>query len=453
MRGFTSSNGRGIAVVVWLMGAVVAVAQTTNTWTLAGSQTWGTGVAWSLGVPPTTSDAFVSITNAPTKTVTIDAATAALFPASLTLSNLTIAAPTGQLNILNLTTGGATTPLRVLGKTTISPGGFLVANHASLTVAGPLQINGTLHSLTGTLITTNSYLDVGSLATGSLLISNGVWRASEVYVGALPGANGTLTIAAGQVDFRYSLFTGWRAGATGTVFLTGGELVTTNSDTFIGDAGIGRITVSGGRWRALTGWLGFYAGARGELTVTGGTNTWLGALHLGSATSFIRVSGGALVITNSTGTAHLDVGHGQVTITGGWLKADRLVITNAAARFHRTGGLVELADLILNPTHDTDGDGLTNGFELNNGLDPLHAADAATHLRITGLTREGNHIRLTWETTGGQTNTVQTAPTPTGPFTNLTGPFLIPGTGLITTNHLDLHAATNQPARYYRLKR
>ncbi len=442
-----------VVVAVSLGVATAAPGQATNTWRSTLSQTWDTGSAWSLGTPPAISHTLINITNAPTKTITVNSATP---PASLTISNLFLSAPTGQLNILHLTTGSTTTPLRVLGQTTIAPGGFFIASQTPLTTTGPILIDGTLHAIQTTVTATNHYLDIGHTDAGQLILTNTSWRASEVYVGALPNATGTLTIAGGTHDLRYSLFCGWQPGATGSVLICASLLTTTNSATFLGDAGHGQATLTAGRWRALTGWLGYYTGATGSLTILGGTNEWLDALHLGSdlgATGAVLLTHGALLITNHSASATLEIHRGTFTHHGGMLRADRLILTNNAARFHHTAGTLEIADLILDPNLDADGDGLPNSFELAHDLDPLNPTDAATHLRITDLAREGNHIRITWETTGGQTNRLQTAPTPTGPFTNLGPPFFIPGTGLVTTNYLDLGAATNQPARFYRVTR
>src|SRR5438552_10580335 len=52
-------------------------AATTNSWTNTVSDLWRTGTNWSSNQPPNSTFMFILITNANTKTITIDAATPA----------------------------------------------------------------------------------------------------------------------------------------------------------------------------------------------------------------------------------------------------------------------------------------------------------------------------------------------------------------------------------------
>jgi hypothetical protein len=76
--------------------------------------------------------------------------------------------------------------------------------------------------------------------------------------------------------------------------------------------------------------------------------------------------------------------------------------------------------------------------------------------QITKIAREGNDIRITWPTVGGRTNVVQSTAGNSGGFSNNftdRSPSIVPGGGDFTiTNFLDVGAATNTPARYYRLR-
>jgi hypothetical protein len=71
--------------------------------------------------------------------------------------------------------------------------------------------------------------------------------------------------------------------------------------------------------------------------------------------------------------------------------------------------------------------------------------------RILSTVREGNNLRVTWLTAGGRTNTVQAAGNVSGTYTNISTAIRIPGTGLVTTNYLEIGGATNR-LRTYRLK-
>ena len=64
--------------------------------------------------------------------------------------------------------------------------------------------------------------------------------------------------------------------------------------------------------------------------------------------------------------------------------------------------------------------------------------------------REGANLRITWQTAGGRTETLQVAVNPGGPFTNVSPALVIPGVGLVTTNFLDIGGGTNG-SRFYRL--
>lgn|ERR1022692_1019378 len=71
-------------------------------------------------------------------------------------------------------------------------------------------------------------------------------------------------------------------------------------------------------------------------------------------------------------------------------------------------------------------------------------------LRITAIAREGDSIRLTWQTIGGTTNQIQVANNSFS-FTNLGSSLIINGAGVSLTNSVDLGGATNAQARYYRI--
>ena len=68
-------------------------------------------------------------------------------------------------------------------------------------------------------------------------------------------------------------------------------------------------------------------------------------------------------------------------------------------------------------------------------------------LRITNIERLGSSMRLTWATTGGTTNIVQSAGT-LGAFTDLSGPMIVPGSGETTATYTD---PKTTPGRFYRI--
>jgi Regulator of chromosome condensation (RCC1) repeat/Fibronectin type III domain/Bacterial TSP3 repeat len=98
---------------------------------------------------------------------------------------------------------------------------------------------------------------------------------------------------------------------------------------------------------------------------------------------------------------------------------------------------------------DPDGDGLNNIQELLAGSIPTNSASA---LRIIGVTREGNNVRVTWIIAPGHTNMVEAAPVPAGPYTNISPGISNKGSGEFSANYLDLGAVTNAPGRFYRIR-
>jgi len=84
-----------------------------------------------------------------------------------------------------------------------------------------------------------------------------------------------------------------------------------------------------------------------------------------------------------------------------------------------------------------------------NGLADLADYSVGPRERILSVSREGSDVRVTWQSAGGRTNTVQAAGAVTGTYTNLSSAIKIAGAGLVTTNYLELGGATSQN-RFYR---
>src|SRR5437867_4840020 len=113
-----------LALLCW---ASSVHAETTNRW-IGASGKWEIGANWSAGAP-TNSNAANFITNALSKTVTIDTNTTA---STLTISNLTLSAPGSSTNTLLIATAGSATPLRIRNSLVVDTGGFLDINNSRL---------------------------------------------------------------------------------------------------------------------------------------------------------------------------------------------------------------------------------------------------------------------------------------------------------------------------------
>ncbi len=95
---------------------------------------------------------------------------------------------------------------------------------------------------------------------------------------------------------------------------------------------------------------------------------------------------------------------------------------------------------------DPDGDGMSNLQEFLTGTDPTNSVSS---FRITSIAAEGDDVRVTWMTAAGKTNALQAGDQC---LTNLADIFIVTNTAGPTTNYLDLGAATNNSARYYRVR-
>ncbi|HUI07587.1 MAG TPA: thrombospondin type 3 repeat-containing protein [Verrucomicrobiae bacterium] len=354
---------------------------------------------------------------------------------------------------------------------------------------------GTITVSAGDLVMTDAFITlVGGDGVGQLNLLNGTNTLGPVELGGDPGSQGTLTIAGGVNNVQRAIFLGSTAGATGTIWMTDGQLVQTNayltsgvtnfSPTCVGTYGTGFLTVSNGYWLGGTMTVASEPGSRGTINVDGGLVTLLSELTIGNCpdggVGVVNVSGGGLYVTNATHDAFIDLRNGQLNLNGGVLQVDTLIITNSCGLFVRNGGTLTVGNIVLDPNLDADGDGLPNGWEEAYGLDPLNAADAnvdsdgdgfsnlqeyragtdptnsASAFRVIDITPDGDDLLITWTAVGGKRYAVQTTTGSSLGFSNdfvdLNPAFIAPGTGETVMTVLNLGAATNSPARYYRVR-
>lgn len=348
----------------------------------------------------------------------------------LTATNTVTAIGFGSAGQMTVSNGTWLAHLAEVGYDPGSRGTLTIAGGTN-TLSGRLDMGfssgstGTVWLTGGQLTVTNDDTFVGLSGIGQMVVSNGTWRTQGAGVGWFASSQGTLTVAGGtNILSPFSSIVGQSAGATGTVWLTGGQLVTTNGAAIAG-SGVGKMTVSNGTWltkgvtiganggsqgtltiaggqltqtnaSTLIGNSGvgqliqtsgtmlprdvrvaFNPGSQGTLTAAGGTGSVYSNLTIGdfpcTATGAVVVAGGSLFVTNSTVSAVLEVRTGTLTLNSGVLVVDTLVLTNACAHFIHTGGTLIINNLppVLDPAGDVDADGLPNGWEQDHGLDPL----------------------------------------------------------------------------------
>jgi filamentous hemagglutinin len=183
-------SGSGIGAVLLL--SCGSVSAQTNSWTSLTSDHWE-APDWSLGILPNSTQSIM-ITNAGYKAVGIFPSTVSDFPGSLTVSSLTISAPTNGLNVLLLNYSGTSVPLHVLGDCAIGENGTL------LNEFGELQTDGGLYITSGgTVENDGGFLVIGgetSITEGTAVVNGDcVLDTCDLFSGQINQLSGTATIS------------------------------------------------------------------------------------------------------------------------------------------------------------------------------------------------------------------------------------------------------------------
>jgi hypothetical protein len=332
-----------------------------DSWINPANGKWETAGSWSLGVPPSIYLQGTLVTNAGSKTVTIDATTVGNYPGSMNIGTVTVSAPYGATNTVLLSTAGSATPLYVTQRASLLSGGLLDVEDSSLQLnsssdsyPGNLTIDGTLLLRNGGTITftpSSGYsgygtqIVIGNSATGQMTVSTGTvaGAGATITVGDNSGSQGTFTIMDGATISSLSILSlGQYANAAGTVWMTGGNLTCTNQvyvsgstgpgPLYVGYNGKGQMTVSNGSALVGQACVGFQSGSQGTLTVAGGNLTVSSIMNIGSASGAagaVWVTGGQLIATNS-GASNLVSGVSGVSIGGSGL--GQMTVSNGSVQ-------------------------------------------------------------------------------------------------------------------------
>ena len=409
-------------------------------------------------------------------------------------NNLTLVSGTGSVWTANSTlyVGSVGAGNRLI----VTNGGVVMSLSGALGNNVSSSNNVTLISGTGSVWSAGSTLYVGVTGAGNqLTVTNGgvvVNVNGSLGINPSSGNNVAVVSGAGSVWTNIINLVIGESGASNQLIVTNGGMVISGTFGILGDNPSGSnnvalISGTGSVWKVGSTFYIGPAGGGNQLIVSNGGMAVSSSMIIGNfscaTTSIVNVAGGELDVTNAAGNAVLEVRSGTLILSGGLLRADKIVITNSCAHFVRTGGTLIYGTAVLNPNDDTDGDGIPNGYEQSHGLDPLNPADASadndgdgfsnlqeylagtdpnsarsTPFRVTSIAEQGNNIILTWTTSGGTTNQVQVTNGgssgiySSNSFANLGTQMIIGGSGLITTNFTDGGGATNLPARYYRVQ-
>jgi len=321
----------------------------TNTWASSGNGLWREAVRWAIPLAPSDSFSCYFITNATTKTVTVDSLTPLLSPISLTNLAVVISAPAGNTNTLLVQDLSANATFFV-GQLSIGAGGKLVVSNASvsvglttvedLTVDGELIVNGgTLNSEWAVLKVSTSGIASVTVLDGELVVqsndfrgltvicvgSNGVWRQSSgMNFGRDTPSNQLIVTDGGQLQ-NASACVGLTNSHNNVVLVRGTNSVWNNSGTLtIGSFGSGnQLTVSNGALVSCSvGSIGqFSISSNNVVLVADRGSVWakpssLAVGERGSGNCLIISNGGLVQSFNGTIGSYPSSGNNLAFITG-----------------------------------------------------------------------------------------------------------------------------------------
>lgn len=257
------------------------------------------------------------------------------------------------------------------GSLILEGGDYDSSQYARMAIGMETGAVGVVSVIGGNLIATNSLVTlVGGDGHGQLDLFAGMNTFGPVEIGGNAGAAGTLTAAGATNRFQAGILLGASPGATGALWVTGGQVVQTNaylilgatnySATCVGSRGVGTLTVSNGNWYGGAMVVGARSNSLGTVKIEGGTITLLSKLSLGSWTNgngVVHMNAGSLNVTNAAGSASLIVGgpaHPVLPLTncnncllagwtgdgtfiqnGGIVTTDKLVMTNGASSVYQ----------------------------------------------------------------------------------------------------------------------
>jgi T5SS/PEP-CTERM-associated repeat protein len=297
---------------------------------------------------------------------------------------------------------------------TITNGGAVYSGMLIIGNASTLSTNGNVVTVTGAgsvlnVIPNNLEVGNGTVGNHMTISDGGAVHGPDGFVG-FAGKNNVVTVTGtGSVWSTVNLYIGNSSSSNTLIVGPGGSVVATNVYiNYLVNAAANRINIEGGSLIS--------------------TNVNVGNLTCASAAQ-LTVDTGELIVTNAAHNAALEVLSGTLTLNGGTTVVDRLVITNACARFVHAGGTLIVGSYVFD----------TNEF------------------RSTAVAPSSNDVLLTWMMGPGATNALQAAPgNPSGGFaTNaFIDIFVVTNNSAAgtVTNYLDVGAGTNKPARYYRVR-
>src|SRR5262249_30995536 len=128
-------------------------------------------------------------------------------------------------------------------------GGELIVQ-GELSIGKSLQCTGVVEMTGGRLLVVNNLTNitrVGDEGAGTMIVSNASALVGDVSVARHETSVGTLVLRdAGTFDATDDISIGRFGGATGLVFVAGGQLSASNHSVWVGREGVGELVVSNG---------------------------------------------------------------------------------------------------------------------------------------------------------------------------------------------------------------
>jgi len=353
--GIALKPGLGCAIIISLVGFSAAGA--TNEWTKSTSGSWEESY-WSLGQLPGMNQELVAFRNPGWKALAIGANTTANYPASLSLNNLLVEAPTDSFNQLLLDWAGLSVPLVVHSNLKIGANGSLASHYSGLHAANA-YIDGSA-----------SFSDYSTEEFAQLWLRSGA---------TLNLTNGTMTCS--NLPFYTATFT--QSGGTHIAQII--NLPVISSD--LSPSGI--YYLQGGALISAQVWMGAGGGygpeGLGTVWQTGGVHTnfelevggWVhhgGSIHLGS----YRLDGGLLASSNVDVYGSFSQGGGtnvvqQLNVGEGgdfWLSGGELITSNATV--YRDPNVVNQGFVQTEGVHTVRGRLLIEGWPYGDSGSPSY---------------------------------------------------------------------------------
>ena len=375
-------------------------------WTNAASGLWRDAENWFAGNLPSLGGVYV--TNAGSKTVTLDALTPS---GNLSINSLNIWAAPNFTNTLLLSDLGANKTLLVSNSTLdVRMRGALQVANSSLVVTSAFAGGGVSFNIWAGSVTLDSgsillrepasaiypsmVTRVGRTNAATLTINGGSMLSSMMQVGQAGQLNsrshGTIRMTGGILTVPGELSIGTSVHCTGVVDMVGGQLVVPNNltnITRIGDQGAAWMTVSNATAFLGNVSVGRHDTAQGTLVLLAGglvsTTDDFSIGRFGNSTGTVFVADGQLSVTNHPIWVGRE-GTGQLVVSNGLVSASELRVaaelTNTASGFVLLAGGTTIASAkctVGNPAFSTGQVAVAGGSLVVSNADQTAILDVA----------------------------------------------------------------------------